>query len=98
MLVSACGLICNECHFFKKECTGCYKVQGSPFWAKDLTHNSVCPLYDCSINNKCLKSCGDCSELPCVMFTDLKDPNISDEEHKKAIGKRISMLRPGKSK
>jgi hypothetical protein len=96
MLVSACGLICNECHFFRKECAGCFNVSGSPFWAKDITQNGVCPLYDCSINERGYKNCGDCKELPCTMFTDLKDPNVSEEEHRKALEKRVAILRPVK--
>jgi hypothetical protein len=97
MLISACGLVCNECHFFRKECAGCYNVNGAPFWAKDITQNGVCPLYDCSINEKSYRNCGDCKELPCVMFSDLKDPNVTEEEHKKVIRKRVSMLRSGKN-
>ena len=34
MILSACGLKCDECEFFNKTCTGCHMVKGSTFWAK----------------------------------------------------------------
>jgi len=96
MVISACGLVCSECHFFRKECSGCYEVEGAPFWAKDISENGKCPLYECSVIQKGFKSCGQCSELPCIMFQDLKDPNVSEQEHKKALSKRVALLSPGK--
>jgi hypothetical protein len=35
-LLSACGLICNECNFFGNECQGCYLVLGAPFGQKNM--------------------------------------------------------------
>jgi len=93
MLISACGLVCSDCPFFKKPCSGCFEVKGKPFWAKEATPNGVCQLFDCSLINHGYRSCGDCSELPCQMFLDLKDPNISQKEHEKSIAKRIEILR-----
>jgi len=43
------------------------------------------------INN--YNSCGQCSELPCNKFIDLKDPEISDEQHYKSIDERASRLK-----
>ena len=90
---SACGLICNECEFYNKTCTGCYEVRGKTFWAKEVIPGGICPLFDCSVNKRNYKSCGVCKELPCQKFKDLKDPNISEEEHMKMIKKRIEVLR-----
>jgi hypothetical protein len=92
MILSACGLKCDECEFFNKTCTGCISVKGSTFWAKEMMPNKTCPLYDCSVNNKKLRNCGDCSELPCKMFLDMKDPNSTDEEHQKSIQTRVAAL------
>ena len=52
MLVSPCGLICDECPYYQKECKGCRNVEGKVFWSADFTENGKCPMYDCSINKK----------------------------------------------
>ena len=36
-------------------------------------------------------SYGQCSELPCKKFIDLKDPDISDEQHYKSIDKSFKV-------
>jgi hypothetical protein len=93
MILSACGLICDECEFYNRTCTGCIDVKGSPSWAKEMMPAKVCPLYDCAVNKKGFKNCGDCSELPCKMFREMKDPNSSEEEHQKSIITRTERLR-----
>jgi len=90
--VSNCGLICDECNFYQKNCTSCFEVKGKTFWAQDLP-GKICPLFNCSVNDKKFTNCGDCNDLPCKMFNDLKDPSISDEEHKKNIVLRVNRLR-----
>jgi hypothetical protein len=92
-MLSACGLICDECEFYDTTCAGCYAVKGSTFWAFELMPSQVCSLYDCSVNKKGLKSCGGCKELPCKLFISIKDPKLSDEEHKKVIDIRVERLR-----
>jgi hypothetical protein len=93
MTTSACGITCTDCPFYEKECEGCYKVKGKTFWASDATSNGVCPLFNCAVNTHSYKSCGDCPELPCKTFHELKDPNISEEEHIKSIGTRVRALK-----
>lgn len=93
MQISACGLNCSDCNFLNNPCPGCYEVIGKTFWAKDHTPKGVCPLFDCSVNKKKLKHCGECQELPCKQFYDLKDPNISEQEHYESINKRVNNLR-----
>jgi len=93
MLISACGLICNECPFFEKDCKGCFAVEGKTFWAADAMPNGTCSLFDCSVNTRKYKNCGACAELPCKMFTDLKDPNSSEEEHQKTLIERVKRLK-----
>jgi hypothetical protein len=41
--------------------------------------DKTCPLFNCSVNKKGFKSCGDCEELLCKLFREMKDPNSSDE-------------------
>lgn len=92
-MLSTCGLKCNECEFWEKTCAGCRNVKGSPFWAVEMIPSKVCPLYDCAVNQRGLKDCGDCAELPCASFLQMKDPAISDEEHQRMIGVRVALLR-----
>jgi len=93
MTLSACGLACNDCEFFNVTCTGCHNVKGSTFWAKEMMPGKVCPLYDCSVNKKQFRDCGDCSELPCKMFREMKDPKTSEEEHQKMLIVRVAALK-----
>lgn len=96
MNLSACGLVCDECEFFGKECAGCRAVQGVTFWAQEMP-TGVCPLYDCSVNKRGYKDCGDCAELPCKLFREMKDPNSTDEEHQKALVERGARLKKQKA-
>jgi hypothetical protein len=93
MNISACGLKCDECQFYNKECKGCFATTGKPFWTADVNTPDICPLFDCSVNSRNLKNCGGCGELPCNMFVNLKDPNSTDAEHQESIQKRIKILR-----
>ena len=92
-IISACGLICSDCEFFEKQCGGCYTVKGSTFWANEMMPTKICPLFDCSVNTRGHKSCGDCDELPCSTFLQMKDPSQSDEEHEKTLKIRIERLK-----
>lgn len=93
MLVSVCGLVCNKCEFFNNLCSGCYHVAGKTFWAEEATPEKICPLYNCAVLNKKLNNCGECRELPCNKFIQLKDPNITEEEHQLSIKNRVNNLR-----
>jgi Protein of unknown function (DUF3795) len=95
MNLSACGLICDDCEFFGKTCSGCHSVKGSTFWAVEMMPNKVCPLFDCSVNRNKFKDCGECPELPCKIFREMKDPKSTEEEHQKSILTRVSALRAG---
>ena len=91
-MISACGLMCNECTSYKTECEGCHRVTGKTFWA-DSFENKTCPLFDCAVNNHGLKNCSECGDLPCNKFKELKDPNITTEEHLKSINDRVNRLK-----
>jgi hypothetical protein len=57
-IIAHCGLICSDCHVFKKEkCKGCHSDK--PMFAS-------CPVKKCN-NLKTYKTCADCKE-----FEDLK--------------------------
>jgi hypothetical protein len=91
-LLSVCGLLCDECEHFNQLCKGCYSVKGSTFWAKETMPDKICPIFKCSITDKRYTNCGQCSELPCRIFHELKDPSLSDNEHQKSIQDRTTRL------
>ena len=93
MILSACGLKCDECEHYNKSCTGCINVKGSTFWAKEMMPNKVCPMYDCAVNKKGYRNCGEYSELPCQLFMNMKDPSSTEEQHLASIGQRVRLLR-----
>ena len=93
MILSTCGLKCDECEFYNKTCSGCRNVMGATFWAIEMMPAKVCPLYDCAVNQRGHKDCGECAELPCATFLQMKDPATSDEEHQRMIGIRVDLLR-----
>ncbi|MBZ3935589.1 DUF3795 domain-containing protein [Methanimicrococcus blatticola] len=41
----------------------------------------ICAIYDCAVNDKSLKHCGGCEELPCHRYFDNMDPAYTKEEH-----------------
>jgi hypothetical protein len=90
-LAPPCGLYCASCQFFGKNCQGCGYVEGKPFWTEEY-HIEVCPIYNCSVNQKHLEHCGSCDELPCEIFLELKDPNMSDEEFQHSLNERQDNL------
>ena len=55
--------------------------------------DKLCPLYQCAVIDKKYKHCEQCVELPCKKFNDLKDPNISVEQHNKSINERVLRLK-----
>ncbi len=92
MKLSPCGVDCTSCHLLEKCQKSCNESQGKPFYIKDIDME-VCAIYDCVCNQNALTHCGHCSELPCQIYFDWKDPDFSDEEHKKDIEKRVERLK-----
>lgn len=93
MIVSVCGLRCDQCEFYQKTCEGCKAVEGQTFWAKEMMPNKTCPLYDCSVHKKGYSHCGQCAELPCETFRNMKDPNSTEEEHRLGLIERAERLK-----
>jgi len=96
-LISACGLECDTCPFFGKNCEGCHAVKGRPFWTAEHLGGNPCPLYACAVETKGLPGCGPCAELPCKKYFDLRDPSASEEEHLAGIQKRVVTLKGTRS-
>ncbi|NMB38924.1 MAG: DUF3795 domain-containing protein [Firmicutes bacterium] len=87
MKISVCGLDCKECDFYQTQCDGCQEVMGKPFWTE-----TGCELFICC-TEKDFNTCGDCHELPCKQFIELKDPNIGQEQHLKEVENRVNRLK-----
>ena len=91
-VVSLCGIVCSDCQAFDVQCAGCDTMSGVPSWMDEVDF-SVCPLYACCRDEKRLTDCGRCPQLPCSLYTELKDPSLSDEEHARALRARMDALR-----
>lgn len=75
IVYAACGLICNDCPWYKGEkepqCPGCEKIEGKPFWG-------TCETYKCAIEHG-VDHCGLCNEFPCDGFMGRYDPSTGPE-------------------
>lgn len=91
MILSPCGIDCGSCDF-DESCKDCHSAEGKPPYLADFGVE-VCPMYDCPVNNKGYKTCGECPELPCQIFYDWKDPSMTDEEHINSINERVKTLK-----
>lgn len=91
LALSPCGINCGTCHY-GESCGGCQAIQGKPFYIKDFGIE-VCPLYECPVSKKGYQTCADCTELPCKLYQDWRDPSMSDEQHQASIDERVKNLR-----
>ncbi len=91
--ISVCGYDCAVCEYFKKsECRGCSEIKGKVFWTSYIS-TTICPIYNCVANERKFDNCGICSEIPCKLWRDLKDPNHTDEQHETIINNRVANLK-----
>lgn len=60
---SPCGAVCAECALFPASCAGCARIEGKVHWLQ-YTGEPVCAVYDCCVNIKKLKHCGNCPRSP----------------------------------
>lgn len=90
-MLSACGLLCNECEAFGESCSGCIQVAGRPSWAKDVGID-VCELFECAVNRG-FGTCGECDAVPCKRMVKLRDPRITPEAHIDELRARVDRLR-----
>lgn len=88
--ISVCGTDCGACYCYGKMCTGCNACGGKVFHAPE---GKCCPIYDCTVNGKGMKHCGECGEVPCDIWKNTRDPKYSDEEFAENIRMRIATLR-----
>ncbi|HBN86015.1 MAG TPA: hypothetical protein DDZ89_19480 [Clostridiales bacterium] len=87
-MLSVCGIICDDCEFFKIKCSGCYAVSGRSFRAKQA-NKKICEIYDCCVKKRGLDSCGQCSEVPCNLMKSCRQEGVSEEEHMADLEKQV---------
>ena len=87
--VSCCGTDCKKCEYDGTLCKGCNESQGKVFHAPE---GQACPIYECSVNQKNLKGCGACDQVPCNIWRETRDPSFSDEKFEKNIRERVERL------
>lgn len=90
MKLSCCGTDCSTCGCYGTLCKGCNESLGKVFHAPE---GQACQIYECSINRKKYKGCGECANIPCDIWRKTKDPSMSDEEFEKNISERVGRLK-----
>lgn len=92
MLVAPCGVVCDDCPHAESCGGSCHASCGKPFYIKEFGLE-VCPLFDCAVNKKGYQTCAECTELPCQLFYDWKDPSMTEEAHLQSISDRVALLK-----
>ncbi len=90
--MSPCGVDCGACEYYPNDCGGCFAIKGKVFWT-EFVGADICPIYDCAVNDKELKHCGGCNELPCRRYFDNADPAYTEEEHIADTNRRVILLK-----
>jgi len=91
--LSVCGYECLACEYFKEsKCAGCSEIKGNVWWASYINAD-VCPIYECVVNEQKHNHCGECGEVPCALWRNLKDPSYTDKQHEASIKKRVGNLK-----
>lgn len=89
---TVCGLWCDDCTHFEKDCSGCTNAGGSVFWT-EYVDIDACPVCTC-VQEKHLPHCGFCKEMPCERYTRFRDPDMNDEELKaRLLQQRDELIR-----
>lgn len=84
--ISICGSDCAACYCYGDLCPGCKACKGRVFHAQD-----GCPIYLC-METRGFSSCGECSERPCKVWRNTRDPKFTDEEFEQNIRDRLENL------
>lgn len=74
-------------------CNGCNESEGKVFHAPE---GKACAIYECAVNEKHMKSCGECKEVPCHIWLKTRDPQFSDEQFKENVDMRVRALKEAK--
>lgn len=86
--LSVCGTDCSACGCFGSMCTGCNACEGKVFHSPE-----GCAIYDCTVNGKGFRHCGECEAAPCEIWMKTRDPKYSDEEFAENVRMRMEALK-----
>lgn len=87
--LSCCGTDCAPCPFHGRECPGCNAAAGRVFHAPA---GGACPIYACCVGKRRLATCASCGEMPCDIWRQTRDPNLSDAAFEDSIRRRVENL------
>ncbi|MCM1174554.1 MAG: DUF3795 domain-containing protein [Blautia sp.] len=90
MKLSVCGSDCSACGCYGEICRGCGECSGKVF---HVPEGGTCAIYECTVNRKGMKSCGECSKAPCDIWMKTRDPRYSDVEFAENVEGRMRALR-----
>lgn len=90
LALSCCGTECDQCEYLGTMCKGCTVSDGKVF---HTPAGKPCPIYACSVQKKKLATCATCGEVPCSIWKETKDPNLSDQAFEKSVADRIRNLK-----
>ncbi len=77
---TVCGYSCSDCEHYTKECPGCTKTKGKPFWTA-YAGIDQCAIFQCCTTERKFPHCGKCPDLMCDRFNRIKeDPNLNEAE------------------
>ena len=88
--LSCCGADCNACPLHASACQGCNEASGRVFHAPE---GKACPIYACCVGKHRYATCASCGEVPCTIWRETRDPNLSDEAFEASIQTRVENLR-----
>ncbi len=88
--LSCCGTKCKECYCYGTMCNGCNVCAGKVFHAPE---GNACPIYECAINQKQFKNCGECNKVPCSIWMATRDPKYTDKEFEQNVAMRVQALK-----
>lgn len=88
--LSCCGTDCSSCGCYGNMCAGCNACEGKVFHAPE---GKACSIYECVINKNKFKNCGQCGEIPCLIWKNTRDPQFSDEEFAENVNRRVRALK-----
>ena len=84
--LSACGLKCADCPLYQGDCPGCNECGGRVFHAPP---GKPCLIFACAVNRKHRTSCGGCADAPCVLWEQVRDPALSEDEFRASVAARL---------
>lgn len=88
--LTVCGTECETCSFFGDMCKGCNGCNGRVFHAQN---GKPCRIFACCVNKHRYVTCKSCSDLPCSIWRETRDPNLSDAEFEESLAIRVANLK-----